>query len=102
VKRFWTACAFVSLFVWSAAAAQMNGVIADSKCQHTDASAKSIQCTEHCIQSGASAVFIDTADNKVYKISNPEKAKGHYGHKVVVNGQVNGDTVSIQSIKNAA
>jgi len=100
MKRLWIACVFVvSLFALSAAAGEWTGYIADSKCKHTDGSAKSIECTKNCIKAGAEVVFVSTADDKVYKIANPEKVKEHYGHKVVVTGDVAKDTLTIESVR---
>ncbi len=95
------ACVFAACVLAGAALArQMTGVIADEKCKHTDIA--SAQCTEKCIKSGAAAVFIDTADNKVYKLANPDKAKGHYGKKVVVTGNAQGATLTIDTISDAS
>jgi hypothetical protein len=87
MKGIWIACVFVvSLCALRAAAGEWTGYIADSKWKHTDGSAKSIECTKNRIKAGAEVVFVNTADDKVYKIANPEEVKEHYGHKVVVPG----------------
>lgn len=101
MKKLLMASVFaLAVLSWSAAAAEMTGVITDAKCKHTDGSARSAKCSEQCIKNGEAAVFIDTAnDNKVYKIANPDKIEGHIGHKVTVNGTVENDTLTIESVK---
>jgi len=90
----------LSLGVMSAMAAQMTGIVTDAKCKHTDTSAKSVKCAQECIKSGTPAVFVDTAnENKVYTIANPEKIKDHIGQKVSVEGTVDGDKLTIESVK---
>jgi len=88
-----------SLFAVSSFAATMNGTISDSKCaaKHADASDKSMSCVKSCIKGGASAVFV--SDGKVYKIADASKVAEHLGHKVTIQGTVDGDTVSIDSLK---
>jgi hypothetical protein len=38
-------------------------------------------------------------EGKVLKIANPDKVKDHLGHLVVVTGKLDGDTVTIESVK---
>ncbi len=81
-------------------AAEMTGIVTDAKCKHTDTSEASVKCAQGCIKSGVPAVFVDTAnDNKVYKIANPDKIMSHIGHKITVDGKVEGDTLTIASVK---
>lgn len=102
MKQFLTASVFtLSLLAWSAAAEDMTGVITDAKCKHTDTSAKSAECARKCIQAGEKAVFINTADNKVYTIANPDKVQEHIGQRVTVTGNVSGDDLTVDSIKAA-
>jgi hypothetical protein len=85
----------------SALAADMTGIITCNKCRHTDTSAASANCAQQCIRNGVPAVFIDSASNKVYKISNPDKIKGHIGQRVTVAGNVMGESLTIESLKPA-
>jgi hypothetical protein len=91
----------VSLLGVAAMAAEMTGYISDSKCgaKHMDGSAASAKCVESCIKAGATPVFVE--GDKVLKIANPEKVAGHYGRKVTVTGNVDGDTLTVDSIKAA-
>lgn len=88
-----------SLCAVSAFAAQMKGTISDAKCgaAHADASEKSMKCAQGCVKGGQAAVFV--SDGKVYKIADASKVANHIGHKVVVDGKVDGDTVKIDSVE---
>jgi|SRR4051794_31709994 len=92
-----------SLFAVSMFAAEMTGTISDAKCgkAHADASEKSMKCAQGCVKGGQAAVFI-TSDGKVLAIANQDKAKEHVGHKVTIDGNVEGDTVTIDSLKMAS
>ncbi len=89
----------LSMFAFSAAAEQMTGIITDAKCKHTDTSAKSVACAKACIKGGEKAVFINSADQKVYTIANPDKIESHIGQKVSINGTVDGDNLTVSSVK---
>ena len=47
------------------------------------------------------AVFVSDADQKVYKIAGNVKVTDHLQHKVQINGDVKGDTITIKEIKKA-
>ncbi len=103
MKRLLTAFVFAaSLFALSAAAEEMTGIITDAKCKHTDTSAKSVACAKACIKAGQPAVFNNSADQTVYTISNPDKIESHVGQRVTVNGNVQGDSLTVESVKKAA
>jgi hypothetical protein len=101
MQRVLLTCLLVlSLAAGAAMAAEMTGIVTDAKCKHTDTSAASMKCAQECIKNGVPAVFVDTAhDNKVYKIANPDKIMDHVGHKVTVEGTVDGDTLTVASVK---
>lgn len=100
MKKLLATFALAATTSMTAFAAQFTGVIADSKCKHTDETAAHIACTEKCIKGGADAVLV-TADDKVYTIDKASMAKiqDHLGHKVTVNGKLKGDTLTISSVK---
>ena len=88
-----------SLFAASMFAAEWTGTISDSKCAaaHADASEKSMACAQKCVKGGASAVLV--SDGKVYKIANQDKVQEHVGHKVTVTGNLEGDTVTVDTVR---
>lgn len=92
-----------SLFAASMFAAEMTGTISDAKCgkAHMDASEKSMKCAQACVKGGKAAVFV-TSDGKVLTIANQDKAVEHVGHKVTVDGKVDGDSITIDSLKMAS
>jgi hypothetical protein len=100
MKKFLAASALMAIGSLSAFAGEWTGYIADSKCKHTDGTEAHVACTAKCIKGGADPVFV-TADNKVLKIDKDsmDKVTPHYGHKVTVTGNVEGDTLKVDSIK---
>jgi hypothetical protein len=94
-----TALLVLCLFAASAIAKEMTGWISDSKCGAKGAKAEHADCAKKCVDEGASPVFV--SDDKVYKIDDPDKVKEHIGHKVTVDGDVDGDTIQISSLKMA-
>jgi len=89
----------MSVFALTAFAGEWNGTISDSKCAaaHADASEKSMKCAQACVKGGKDAVLI--SDGKVYKIADQAKVADHVGHKVTVTGKLEGDTISVDSVK---
>ena len=95
MKKF----AFVALFAVSAFAAEWKGTISDAKCgaAHADASEKSMKCVNACVKGGQKAVFV--SDGKVLQIANQDKVTEHLGHKVTLNGKLEGETITVDSVK---
>jgi hypothetical protein len=100
MKKLLAVFALTAIGSMSAFAGEWSGYIADSKCKHTDGTEKSIACAQSCVKRGADVVFV-TSDDKVLKIDKEsmDKVTPHLGHKVVVTGKVDGDTVHVDSIK---
>jgi hypothetical protein len=91
---------FVSVLALSAFAAlagEWKGAISDSGCGAKHADGKGQKCVEGCVKKGMAPVFV--TEGKVLKIANPDKVKDHLGHMVVVSGKLDGDTVTIDSVK---
>jgi hypothetical protein len=88
-----------SLCAVSAFAAELKGTISDAKCAaaHADASEKSMKCVQACVKGGQAPVLV--SEGKVYKIADASKVASHLGHKVIVTGNVQGDTVTIDEVK---
>jgi hypothetical protein len=89
-----------SLFAACMFADEMTGTISDAKCTkaHADASEKSMKCAQACVKGGQKAVFI-TSDGKVMTIANQDAVTEHVGHKVTINGKVDGDNLTVESVK---
>lgn len=91
-----------ALLATSAFAAEWTGYISDSKCGagHSDGSAKSVACVKACVKGGLAPVFV--SDGKVLKIANTAKVpEALYGMKVKLKGSLEGDTVTVASVKAA-
>ena len=90
----------LALFAMSAFGADIKGTISDAKCgkAHADASEKSMKCVNACIKNGTAPVLV-TEDGNILKIADAAKVADHLGHKVIVTGTVDGDTVEIASVK---
>jgi hypothetical protein len=82
-----------------AAATTVNGYVSDSMCGAKGAKDGHTDCMNKCISKGAAYVVVTDGDQKVLNVSNPEALKGHEGHHVAVTGNVNGDTITIDSVK---
>ena len=91
-----------SLLSASMFAGEWTGTIADSKCaaKHADASEASMACAQKCVKGGADAVFV--SDGKVIKIANQDAVKQHIGHKVTIDGKLDGDTITVSDVKMAS
>ena len=44
-------------------------------------------------------MIISDSDQKVVNVDNPDVLKGHEGHHVAVTGEVNGDSMHVDSVK---
>jgi hypothetical protein len=86
------------LLAAGAAAAEFSGYIIDEKCASKPAMKGNEACARKCIKGGSAAVLL-SADAKVYKIDDQAKAVEHAGHKVKVTGNLDGDTIKVDSIK---
>ena len=79
----------------------LTGVVSDEHCgaKHTAASAKDKSCVQTCVKGGANPVIV--SDGKVYSISEDTRGKvrDHLGEKVVVNGKVEGDQITIDTVQ---
>ena len=57
-------------------------------------------CVDSCLgKEGAKAVLLTDSDNKVVKIANQDKVKDHAAHHVTVTGKLEGDTLTIDTLK---
>ena len=99
MKKVLAVFAFAAL---SAMAADWSGYIVDASCAAKQgakaASDDHAGCASRCIKGGAAATLV-TSEGKVYKIANQDKVTAHAGHKVTLTGKVDGDTITVDSVK---
>ena len=90
--------AFASL---SAFGAEMTGYISDAQCgaSNANSTAESRECAKSCVKNGSAAVFVSENGKKVYKVADQSKVLSHVGDKVVVDGKVDGDNLTVASLK---
>ena len=103
MNKVWMAVSIGSLVAGAALAESMSGTISDANCgaKHAAATEKDAACAKSCVKRGAAPVFV--SNGKVYKISegSQEKVAALVGDKVIVDGKVDGDTVTIESAEAA-
>ena len=90
----------LSLLAFTAAAAEMTGYVSDAKCAKDVAKVESdthAGCAAACAKKGAALVFV--SGGKVYKVDDQAKVQDHAGHKVTIMGNVDGDTLKVESVK---
>jgi len=82
-----------------------SGALSDAKCngkhskdEHGATAAGDHDCATKCIAGGEKNVFI--SEGKTYKIANQDFAglKTHAGHKVMLTGEMKGDTITVSKI----
>jgi hypothetical protein len=98
-KILFSSVMVLSLFSLSAFAEEFNAYISDSKCGAKHAADMNSKCVMNCVKGGNAAVAV--VGDKVYKIADADKVKDHLGHKVVITGKADGDTLSVTSVKMA-
>ena len=92
--------AVLGLAAMSAMAADVTGYIVDKNCSTNKAMLGNEACAKRCIGRGAAAVLA-TEDGKVYTIDNQDKVKDFAGKKVTVAGKVDGEKLTVESVKEA-
>jgi len=102
VKKFMFSFVGASmLLAASASAASWTGTISDAHCgaKHTEGTEADAKCVSGCVKKGAAPVFV--SDGKVYTIDEASRSKvdNLLGKKVKVNGTMEGDTITIKSVK---
>jgi hypothetical protein len=86
------------LAAMSAMAADVTGYVVDKNCASKKEMLGDEACAKRCIGRGAPAVLA-TEDGKIYTISNQDKVKDVAGKKVTVTGKVDGDSITVDSVK---
>jgi|CXWL01.1.fsa_nt_gi hypothetical protein len=79
-----------------------NGWVTDSHCGAGGAKAGHKDCAVKCVKGGATYVFYNSADQKIYKLDNQELAAANLENEVTVQGTLEGDTIKVASIAKKA
>ena len=91
----------IAMFAF-AADGTMTGYISDSHCGAKGANENHTACASKCAkEKGASYVFVNDTDHKVYNIDAQDKVAAHAGHHVTVKGSVDGDNLKLASVEMA-
>jgi hypothetical protein len=98
MKRGIVLAALISGLWIAAIAADFSGYVIDEACSTKPAMKGNEACARKCLKNGSPAVLL-TADAKVYKLDDQAKAAEHAGHKVIVTGKLDGDTIKVEGIK---
>ena len=99
MRKLVVAVAFsASLSLCAFAADSWTGYIVDKNCSTNKAMLGNEACAKRCIGRGAPAVLA-TEDGKVYQIKEQDKVKDAAGKKVTITGKMDGDTISVESLK---
>ena len=78
------------------------GYISDSHCGAKGAQGNHAECATKCVkEKGASYVFVNDADHKVYNLDAQDKAAEHAGHHVSLSGKADGDNIKVAKIEMA-
>ncbi|HKM66836.1 MAG TPA: hypothetical protein VJX70_06690 [Candidatus Acidoferrum sp.] len=93
------ALSLCTAFLTIGADGSWTGYISDSACGAKGTSESHAACATKCVkEKGASYVFVNDADHKVYTIDAQDKVAAHAGHHVVVKGTVDGGGLKLTSI----
>jgi hypothetical protein len=94
-----TAVALMTLgLAASGLAAEYKGFVEDTACSKKPEMKGDAECAQKCIKGGSPAVLV-TEDGKIYKIANQDKIVAMAGKNVTVMGKLNGETLTVDSVK---
>jgi hypothetical protein len=79
---------------------QWTGWLSDAKCAANGAKASHKGCSIKCVESGQAIVFV-AEDKKVYKLQGVDRVKSVVGDRVSLSGSMEGDTITVDSVKPA-
>jgi hypothetical protein len=77
------------------------GWLSDAKCAANGAKASHKGCSVKCVEGGQPVVFVQDSDKKIFKLDGAEKVKSLIGDKVVLEGALEGETITISSAAKA-
>jgi len=95
------AVAFLPLTAAAGEHETWTGWITDEGCGAKGAKAEHKACAVKCHKDGLALVFYNNADEKLYKLSDQELAAANLGHEVKVEGELDGDTITVASIESS-
>ncbi len=98
MKKISTVVLMTMGFAASVMAAEFKGFVEDEKCSTNPAMKDNAACAQKCVKGGSPAVLV-TADGKIYKIANQAKITDNVGKNVTVTGKLDGETLTIESVK---
>jgi hypothetical protein len=101
MKRLMTLTILAAGFSFSAMAEDVTGYIMDQKCSSKTAMRGDVECANKCIKAGSPAVLV-TEEGKIYQIANQAKVIPQAGQKVNITGKMDGDTITVDTIKTAS
>ena len=94
MKKLITLLALLTLAASMCFAGSITGYVTDEKCANGGkAGASHAQCANGCISGGATIVLV-TEDGKIYEVADSTMLKEHAGHKVMVEGMIEGMKVT--------
>lgn len=99
MKKFLMLMMVLGLATGTATAGEMVGWLVDAKCGANGAKEAHAGCAKKCVEAGQPIVLVTDADKKVYKVDNQDAVKDHVGQKVTVSGNVQGDSIHVDSVK---
>jgi hypothetical protein len=88
----------LGLTALSAMAANWTGYVVDKGCSAKKEMWTNKACIERCEARGDKLVFV-TEDGKIYQVADQDKVKAHAGDKVTITGKMEGDTITVDSVK---
>ena len=96
MKKVFAVFAFAAV---SAMAADFSGYIVDEACASKKAMLGNEKCAKSCLSKDGAKAVLATEDGKIYKIADQDKVTTHAGHKVTITGKLDGETISVDSVK---
>jgi hypothetical protein len=98
MKKLIAGFAFTSALAISAFGADVTGYIIDKNCAGKKEMMGDEACAKRCMGRGAPAVLA-TEDGKIFAVTNQDKVKDFAGKKVTVSGKVEGESITVDSVK---
>ncbi|MGO9967917.1 MAG: DUF5818 domain-containing protein [Bryobacteraceae bacterium] len=98
MTKIFAGFALTATFALSAMAADVSGYIIDKSCAGTPGMRGNVACAQRCIKRGDAAVLV-TDEGKVYQLEAQATVVAHAGEKVTVTGKVDGDKITVDSVK---